>query len=216
MTLLDQHNYHQFQPLLYQVATAELSIARHRSAVARHLRQATRRSTVKQLTVTAVDPATRTVTTADGQTFSGDYLVMAAGSRPNFFHTPGAEQHAFPLYTVEDAKALRTRLIEVFEAADNDPARIDEGALNIVIVGAGPTGVETAGAVADLVNEVIPKRFHDLDVKRARIYLVDHGPVVLAAFSDKAHEYAAGKLEHNGVVLRLATGSPRSPPIGSR
>ena len=126
---------------------------------------------VKQLTVTGVDPATRTVTTSDGQTFTGDYLVLAAGSRPNFFHTPGAEQHAFPLYTVDDAKALRNRLFEVFEAADNDPARIDEGALNIVIVGAGPTGVETAGAVADLVNEVMPKRFHDLDVKRTRIYL---------------------------------------------
>ena len=77
------------------------------------------------------------MTAADGQTFTGDYLVLAAGSRPNFFHTPGAEEHAFPLYTVEDAEALRTRLFEVFEAADNDPARIDEGALNIVIVGAG-------------------------------------------------------------------------------
>ena len=159
--------------------------------------------------MTAVDPTTQDGDRRDGQTFTGDYLVLAAGSRPNFFHTPGAEEHAFPLYTVEDAKALRTRLFEVFEAADNDPARIDEGALNIVIVGAGPTGVETAGAVADLVNQVMPQRFHDLDVKRTRIYLVDHGPVVLAAFSDKAHDYAAGKLEHNGVVLRLATGVDR-------
>jgi NADH dehydrogenase len=75
-----------------------------------------------------------------------------------------------------------------------------------VIVGAGPTGVETAGAVADLVNQVMPKAFHDLDVKRTRIYLVDHGPVVLAAFSDKAHDYTADKLTHNGVLLRLATG----------
>ena len=162
--------------------------------------------------MTAVDPATRTVTTSDGQTFTGDYLVVAAGSRPNFFHTPGAEEHAFPLYTVDDAKALRTRLFEVFEDADTDPARIDEGALNIVIVGAGPTGVETAGAVADLVNQVMPKRFHDLDVKRTRIYLVDHGPVVLAAFSEKAHDYAAGKLEHNGVILRLATGVSEVTP----
>jgi NADH dehydrogenase len=205
VTLLDQHNYHQFQPLLYQVATAELSVP----DVARPLRgifHDDRTVDVKQATVTAVDPATRTVTTSDGQTFSGDFLVIAAGSRPNFFNTPGADEHAFPLYTVEHATALRDRLIEVFEAADRDPTRIDEGALNIVIVGAGPTGVETAGAVADLVNEVIPKAFHDLDAKRTRIYLVDHGPVVLAAFSDKAHDYAAGKLAHNGVILRLATG----------
>ena len=205
VTLFDRHNYHQFQPLLYQVATAELAT----SDIARPLRAIFHDDetvAVKQLTVTEVDPASRTVTTSDGQTFTGDHLVLAAGSRPNFFHTPGAEEHALPLYTVEDAKALRTRIFEVFEAADNEPARIDEGALNFVIVGAGPTGVETAGAMADLVNQVMPKRFHDLDVKRARIYLVDHGPVVLAAFSEKAHAYAASRLEHNGVILRLATG----------
>lgn len=204
VTVLDRNNYHQFQPLLYQVATAELSS----SDIARPLRAIFDKDetvAVKQLAVTSVDPATRTASTADGQTFTGDFLVLAAGSRPNFFHVPGAEQHTFPLYTLEDAKALRTRLFEVFEAADTDPTRIDEGALNIVIVGAGPTGVETAGAVADLVNQVMPKRFHDLDVKRTRIYLIDHGPVVLGAFSEKAHDYAATKLTHNGVILRLGT-----------
>jgi NADH:quinone reductase (non-electrogenic) len=205
VTLLDQHNYHQFQPLLYQVATAELAGA----DIARPLRGIFHDDpavAVKKMRVTAVDPTTRTVTTADGQTFTGDYLVLAAGSRPNFFNTPGAEQHALPLYTLDDAKALRTRLISVFEAADAQPARIDEGALNIVIVGAGPTGVETAGAVADLVNQVIPHAFQGLDSKRTRIYLIDHGPVVLSAFSDNAHEYAAKKLQHVGVILRLGTG----------
>jgi NADH:ubiquinone reductase (H+-translocating) len=205
VTLLDRNNYHQFQPLLYQVATAELAM----TDIARPLRGIFHRDptvVVTQLAVTAIDPATRTVTTADGQTFTGDHLVVAAGSRPNFFNTPGAEQHAFPLYTVDDATRLRTRLIEVFEAADNNPARIADGALNIVIVGAGPTGVETAGAVGDLVNDVLPKAFHDLDTKRTRIYLVDHGPVVLAAFSESAHDYAAKKLTHLGVVLRLTTG----------
>ena len=83
---------------------------------------------------------------------------------------------------------------------------VDEGALNFVVVGAGPTGVETAGAMADAVNRVIPKRHHDVDINRARIYLVDHGSVVLAAFSDKAHTYAADKLQHNGVHLKLGTG----------
>jgi NADH dehydrogenase len=205
VTLLDRNNYHQFQPLLYQVATAELST----TDIARPLRAIFKEDetvAVKQLEVTEVDPATRTVTTADGQTFTGDYLVLAAGSRPNFFHTTGAKQHAFPLYTVNDAKGLRTRLFEVFEEADNNPARIAEGALNIVIVGAGPTGVETAGAVADLVNDVMPKRYHDLDLNRVRIYLVDHGQVVLAAFSEKAHVYAADKLQHRGVQLLLGVG----------
>ena len=187
VTLLDRNNYHQFQPLLYQVATAELST----TDIARPLRAIFAKDDtvdVKQLTVTDIDVNTRTVTTSDGQSFTGDYLVLAAGSRPNFFHTPGADQYAFPLYSVDDATKLRSRIFEVFEEADSNPARVDQGALNIVIVGAGPTGVETAGAVADLVNEVMPTRFHDLDVKRTRIYLIDHGPVVLAAFSEKAHD----------------------------
>jgi len=205
VTLLDRNNYHQFQPLLYQVATAELST----TDIARPLRAIFKNDptvVVKQAEVTQIDPATRTLTTADGQVSSSDYLVIAAGSRPNFFHLAGARDHTFPLYTVNDAKQLRQRIFEVFEEAENNPQRIDEGALNIVIVGAGPTGVETAGALADLLNDVMPKRFHDLDVKRARIYLVDHGPVVLSAFSDKAHAYAADKLQHGGVRLVLNTG----------
>jgi len=205
VTLLDKHNYHQFQPLLYQVATAELSA----TDVGRSLRAIFKNAPsvdVRQVEVTAVDPATRSATTAHGDTFSADYLVLAAGSRPNFFGTPGAEEHAFPLYALPDAKKLRTRLFEVFEEADDNPQRIERGALNIVIVGAGPTGVETAGAVADLVRDVMPKRFHDLAVDRTRIFLIDHGNVVLSAFSDKAHEYAAKKLEEDGVTLLLGTG----------
>jgi NADH dehydrogenase len=205
VTVLDRNNYHQFQPLLYQVATAELGTM----DVARPLRAVFKKDASVHFhrgEVTQVDPDTRTVTTADGQTFSGDYLVLAAGSQPNFFGTPGANEHAFPLYTVENATALRTRLLEVMEEADNNPQRIEQGALNFVIVGAGPTGVETAGALADAVNHVIPKRFHQFDVNRVRIYLIDHGPVVLAAFSDGAHSYAADKLTHNGVQLKLGTG----------
>ena len=205
VTLLDRNNYHQFQPLLYQVATAELST----TDIARPLRAIFAKDEtvdVKQLTVTDIDVNTRTVTTSDGQSFTGDYLVLAAGSRPNYFQTPGADQYAFPLYSVDDATKLRSRIFEVFEEADANPARVDQGALNIVIVGAGPTGVETAGSIADLVNQVMPARFHDLDVKRTRIYLIDHGPVVLAAFSEKAHDYAAKKLEHKGVILKLSTG----------
>lgn len=204
VTLIDRLNYHQFQPLLYQVATAELSVA----DVARPIRGIVRKLPtvdVKNLTVTAVDMAARSVTTDDGQTFTGDYLVIAAGSRPNFFNTPGAEEHSFPLYTVEQARALRSRFIEILEAANDDPRRIDEGVLNIVIVGAGPTGVETAGAIADLIKDG-PHAYHSFDINRAKIYLVDHGAVVLAAFSDKAHDYAAAKLQHRGVELRLSTG----------
>ena len=141
--------------------------------------------------------------------------MLAAGSRPNFFHTPGAEQHAFPLYTVDDAKALRTRLIEVFEGADADPARIDEGALNIVIVGAGPTGVETAGAVADLVNDVIPKAFHDLDAKRP----ASTSSTTVRSCSPRSPTRPTPTRRTSsstcGVILRWRPGSARSRPTGS-
>jgi NADH dehydrogenase len=205
VTLLDRHNYQQFQPLLYQVATAELAT----TDVARPLRAIFAKDksvTMRQLDVTSIDPETRTVTTSDGQTFTGDYLVIAAGTQPNFFHTPGADKFAFPLYSVQDATKLRTQVFEVFEEAADNPARIDQGALNFVIVGGGPTGVETAGALADLVNQVMPKRFHTLPVDRAQIYLVDLGHVVLRAFSEKAHAYAAERLQRNGVKLLLGVG----------
>ena len=205
VTLLDQHNYHQFQPLLYQVATAELAGA----DVARSLRGIFTRSPsveVKQVVVTSVDPATRTVTCTGGETYTGDYLVLAAGSQPRFYGTPGAQEHSFHLYSLLDAQRLRSRLFAIFEEADVHPARIDQGVLNIVIVGGGPTGVETAGAVADLVSDVMPRRFHDLPVERTKIYLVDSGPIVLNGFSDKAHEYARRELERSGVTVRLNTG----------
>jgi NADH dehydrogenase len=205
VTLFDRNNYHQFQPLLYQVATGELAP----EDVARPLRGIFADDhdvDVQQVEVTAVDPATRTVTTADGRSFTGDYLVVAAGSRPNFYGVPGADEHAFPLYSVADARALRNRIFEVFEEADANPERIDQGALNFVVIGAGPTGVETAGALGDLINDVMVKRCHAIDVRRSRVYLVDHGKFVLAPFSDKAHVYAAHRLEHGGVTLLMETG----------
>ena len=205
VTLLDRNNYHQFQPLLYQVATAELAVV----DVARPLRGIFARHPsvrVKRVDVVSVDVDGRSVTTADGDTFGGDYLVLAAGSKPNFFNTPGAQQHAFPLYSVADANRLRNRLFEVFEDADNDATLIDRGALNIVVVGAGPTGVETAGAMADLVNDVMPKRYRDLDLDRVAITIVDLGPAVLGPFSDTASAYATKRLGTLGVNLRLKTG----------
>ncbi len=211
VTVIDRNNYHQFQPLLYQVATAELAT----TDIARPLRGVFKSEPtvrVHRAEVTDVDAASRTVTTADGHTFTGDFLVLAAGSQPNFYRTPGASDHAFPLYNLENARALRTRLVELIEETDADPGLVDQGALNFVIVGAGPTGVETAGALADAVKDVIPKAFRDVDSHRARIYIVDHGSVVLAAFSDRAHTYAADKLEHNGVQLLLNTGVKEITP----
>ena len=204
VTLLDRRNYHQFQPLLYQVATAQLAP----DDVATPLRTLFRKEhdvTVHEAEVTAVDPGTRTVTTSDGATYSGDYLVLAVGTQPNFFRTPGAAEFSLPLYTLRDAERLRSRIIEVFDAADRDPGLVAKGALTFVIVGGGATGVEIAGALADFINEVVPEQYRDLAVHETRVHLIDHGNALLAAFSDDAHDYAAKVLTKRGVRLHMGT-----------
>ncbi len=205
VTLVDRNNYHQFQPLLYQVATSQLAA----SDVAYPLRAVARKHSnfdVKLGEVVAVDPVAKSVTTARGETYSGDYLVLAAGSQPFFFHTPGADEHAFPLYSLDDARRLRTRIISLFEEADRDPSLIDKGALRFVVVGGGPTGVEVAGALSEMINTTLASEFHELAVGRAKVTLVDHGHALLKMFSHKSHDYVSGVLHRDGVELRMGTG----------
>ncbi len=205
VTLVDQHNYHQFQPLLYQVATSQLAA----TSIASSLRKAFHQHAnvdVKLGEVTEVDPSAHRVITSEGQTIEGDVLVLAAGAQANFFNTPGAAEHAFPLYSLTDSERLRTRVLTLFEDADRDPTLVDRGALNFVIVGAGATGTELAGAMADMINETMPEEYRDLAVDRATVQVVDLGPVMLGGFSDRAHEYASKVLEERGVKLRLGTG----------
>jgi NADH:quinone reductase (non-electrogenic) len=202
-TLIDAHDYHQFTPLLYQVATAQLAPA----DVAMNVRHEFRRHAsvdVKLGRVVSADPADATVTFDTGQTFAGDVLVLAAGSQPNFFHTPGAE-HAFPLYSLDDAERLRSRILAVFEDADRDPSLVERGALSFVVVGAGATGTEVAGALAEMIRDVMPSEYHDLAVDHARVIMVDLGDAVLGPFSASAHEYAAKILQRDGVEIRLGT-----------
>jgi NADH:ubiquinone reductase (H+-translocating) len=202
VTLIDRNNYHQFQPLLYQVATSQLAP----SDVAYSLRKLFHDDlnvNVKLAEVASIDPAAHTVTTADGDRFTGDAVVLAAGSRPNFFRTAGAEQHAFPLYSLDDAQRLRSRIIGLFEEADRDPSLIEKGALNFVVIGGGPTGVELAGALADLIHETMAGEFHELAVEAAQIHIVDLGHTLLGPFSDRAHDYVAKVLGRKGVRLHL-------------
>jgi NADH dehydrogenase len=204
ITLLDRNNYHQFQPLFYQLATSQLAprdvgisirkIFRNRPAV-----------DVKLAEVAKVDPEARSAATADGHVYKGDFLVMAAGSEANFFYTPGADRNSFPLYSLVDAERLRSRILKLFEDADRDPSLIPEGALNFVIVGAGPTGTEMAGGLADMLRTTVVSEYPDLASSAARIYLVEHGHSVLGAFSDRAHDYALKVLQRQGVEVRLKT-----------
>jgi NADH:ubiquinone reductase (H+-translocating) len=205
VTLIDQHNYHQFQPLLYQVATSQLAA----TSIASSLRKGFHDHAnvdVKLGEVTEVDALAHSVRLGDGETIEGDVLVLAAGAQANFFKTPGAAEHAFPLYSLTDAEALRTRMLTVFEDADRDPTLVDRGALNFVIVGAGATGTELAGSMADMIKETMPDEYRDMAVNRATVTVVDLGEVVLNGFSDRAHKYARKVLEQRGVTLQLGTG----------
>lgn len=211
ITLIDKNNYNQFQPLLYQLATAQLGT----EDVAASLRKAVlgrANVEVKMFEVTAADPNTRTVTTRDGNSYRGDFLVLAAGSQANFFGTPGAKENAFPLYSVVEAQRLRSRILAVFEDADRNPNLVEQGALNFVVVGGGPTGTEISGALADMINHTMTREYTDLAVQRARIFLIDQGHSLLAAFHADAHEYAARVLERKGVQLKLGIGVKEVAP----
>ncbi len=150
-----------------------------------------------------MDPEHRTVTLAGGEEITGDVLVLAAGTQPNFFRVPGAAEHSFPLYSVADAERVRNRVLRLFEDSAAKPELLDDGALTFVVVGGGPTGVETSGALAELVHDVMPHRYPQLPPGAARVILVDLGQVLLSQFSDSAHAYSAKQLHRRGVELRL-------------
>jgi NADH:ubiquinone reductase (H+-translocating) len=205
VTLIDRNNYHQFQPLLYQVATSQLA----GTDIAHSLRDVfadQENVDVHLADITGVDTASRTVTTADGGSWTGDVLVLAAGSQPNFFGTPGAPEYSFPLYSLDDATRLRSRILGLFEQVDRDPSLVDRGALNIVVVGGGPTGVEVAGALGDMIKVTVPTEYRNLDPGKARICLLDFGDALLKPFSDSAHGYVAKVLEEKGIEIHLGTG----------
>ena len=202
VTLIDRHNYHTFQPLLYQVATSLLN-AEDVGAPVRGMFRHQDNVTFRMATVTGVDAAGQKIQLEDGKQIPYDYLVLAGGATVNYFNTSGAAEHAFPLYTLTNAVKLRNRILERFEAADRDPALIEDGALNFVIVGAGPTGVETAGALSDLFYNLLPRDYHDLATEKARVIIVEMGKEVLAPFKDNLRAYAKEQLEQRRVEVRL-------------
>ena len=203
VTLVDQHNYHQFHPLFYQVATAQLATEDVGFSLARIFRKSPNID-VKVAEVSAVDPKARSVSTKEGPVYQGDFLVLAAGAQANFLNIPGADTNSFPLYSLIDAERLRSRFLALLEDADRQPELIEQGALNVVIVGGGATGTEVAGALADAIHWTVSAQGERL-AKATHVYLVEHGPTLLASFTAKAHDYASRVLERRGVILKLNT-----------
>jgi NADH dehydrogenase len=200
VVLVDKNDYHTFQPLLYQLATGLLET----TAVGHSLRdllQAQDNTIVHQDIVTGVDLAGRRVQFEHLTPLDYDFLVLGIGAEVNFFGTDGAAEHAFPMYTLSDAVRLKDHLLELWEAADRDPSIIEDGALNVVVVGGGPTGVETAGALAELYRADFAKDYRGIEPEQARIILVEAGPDLFPMFKPNLREYAQKALEKRTVEL---------------
>ena len=202
VVLVDKHDYHTYQPLLYQVATALLE----QSAVGHPLRDLFHDQPnlrVHEDTVTGIDLGKREVQFAEMAPLTYDYLVLALGAEVSFFGTAGTPEHAFPMYTLADAVRLRKHLLERWEAADKDEALAEDGALHVVVVGGGPTGVESAGALAELYASNLAEDYPDLSRDHARITLVEASPQLFGMFKEKLRDYTKQALEERGVEVFL-------------
>jgi NADH:quinone reductase (non-electrogenic) len=198
ITLLDRHNHHLFQPLLYQVATAGLSPAEIASPIRRIL-SAQRNATVLLAEATAVDPEAKRIRLADGD-LSYDQLILATGATHSYFGHDDWATHAPGLKTLDDALEIRRRVLFAFEKAEREvDAERRRQWLTFVVVGGGPTGVEMAGALAEIARHTLPGDFRHIDPKSARVVLVEAGPRVLSAYPSDLSESASRQLEALGV-----------------
>ncbi|MEM7661258.1 MAG: NAD(P)/FAD-dependent oxidoreductase [Pseudomonadota bacterium] len=199
ITLIDQRNHHLFQPLLYQVATTILPT----SEVAWPLRRLVknrREVTTLMATVTGIDQAAKQVELADGNTVLFDTLVVATGARHSYFGQDDWEDHAPGLKTLEDATTIRRQILSAFEYAERAKSEAEREAWQtFAIIGAGPTGVELAGIIAELAHKVLPCEFRRIDTKKTKILLIETGRRVLPAFPEDLSAYTLKALNKLGV-----------------
>ncbi|KOF13489.1 NADH dehydrogenase [Ensifer adhaerens] len=205
VTLIDRRNHHLFQPLLYQVATTLIATSEIAWPI-RHLYRDRPEVTTLLGEVTGVDAAAKAVTLRGGQAIDYDTLVIATGATHAYFGHDEWEPVAPGLKTLEDATTIRRRVLLAFEQAEleEDPA-IREALLTFTVIGAGPTGVELAGIIAEMAHRTLPSEFRRIDTRQARVILVEAGPRILAAFSEDLSDYAKRELERLGVEVRTGT-----------
>lgn len=202
VTLLDRQNYHLFQPLLYQVATAALSPADIAEPVRKMLRGY---PSVEILLgdVVGIDTAARTVSLADGKVLSYDYLVVATGATHAYFGHDEWAEFAPSLKSISDARQIRSRLLRSFELAEmSEDAAERRRLMTFVVVGGGPSGVELAGAIAELARYTLARDFHHIDAKSTKVILLEAGPRILSNFPEGLARYAQRKLTSLGVTVR--------------
>ncbi len=202
VVLIDKHNYHTFQPLLYQVATAGLEA----EEIAHSIRGIFHKQKNFEFCLgeaRSVDWASNHVELRNGIRVSFDYLVLAAGGTTNYFGVAGAERYGFALKNLEEAVRLRSHIITCFELADQMRDRFEPGMIHIVVVGGGPTGVEMAGALCELFQKVLRKDYPKLPEDAFRVTLVEGFPHLLNAYHPSSQKYALKQLRRKGVHVML-------------
>lgn len=205
ITLIDRRNHHLFQPLLYQVATTALATSEIAWPIRRLYRDRPEVTTLLS-EVGGVDRQSRTVILKSGETIPFDTLVLATGARHAYFGNDAWEKHAPGLKTLEDATTIRRRLLLAFERAELAKTEEEKQAyLTFVVIGAGPTGVEMAGMIAELAHKTLPTEFRNVDTRKTRVLLVEAGPRVLPAFTEDLSAYSKTALEKLGVDVLLGT-----------
>jgi NADH dehydrogenase len=203
--LIDKHNYHQFQPLFYQVATAGLD-ASNISFPLRKVFHKSRNVRFRMAELKEIKPAENRLVTDIGE-FDYDILVLALGANTNFFGNTNLQELAFPMKSTPEALQLRHHLIQKFEDALmlKDEAELQK-MLNIVVVGGGPTGVEISGALAEMRNNILPKDYPELDFSKMKIYLLEGSPKTLGVMSEKSSRQSRAYLENRlKVIVRTGT-----------
>ena len=203
ITLIDHYNFHQFQPLFYQVATGRLEP----SSISFPLRKVFQKKHnvhVRLANVTGIDPTSKQVTTDVG-IFNYDHLVIATGCSTNYFGNKQIEQFAFPMKSTTEALALRNRILLNFEEALSATPENLPGIMNIVVVGGGPTGVELSGSLAELKTNILPADYPDMDFSALNVYLIEAGPATLGPMSKASQQKSQEYLEKMGVIVRVNT-----------
>ncbi|SCA63329.1 Uncharacterized protein SCG7086_AP_00030 [Chlamydiales bacterium SCGC AG-110-P3] len=201
VTLVDRTNHHLFQPLLYQVASAALA-PRDIAFPIREVLKKQDNTAVVMDEVAVIDTDARMVALASGRILEYDYLVVAVGTRHSYFGHPEWEKHAPGIKTLEDAIAMKRQILTAFEAAEvSDSHGEAERLLTFVVVGGGPTGVELAGAIAEVAQKTMLKNFRRIDPSDTKVYLIEAGPRLLSTYPEKLSEYARKNLTELGVTV---------------
>lgn len=201
--VIDKLNYHQFQPLFYQVATARLEPSSISFPLRKHF-QRYKNVTYRLANVSRVDTQRQIVYTNIGE-FAYDELIIATGCTTNFFGNEEIERHALPMKSIPEALTLRNRILYNFERTFSLPESALEPYMNIVVVGGGPTGVELSGALIELKKNILPKDYPDKDFSRLNIYLVEAGKNLLGPMSEMSHQMSKKYLEEMGVIVLTDT-----------